>query len=196
MYRATIQARTVSRSFSRGLVTYRYPLVGPPDAVSHLRPALYGPPPDAPKLAVSPYSVSEFTSTGQKDSVEEEGDALQWRLREEQLDTFNQSFWVENNTRFQEAKQAVLDQYPSLAPSAPPDEVAIREMEQEQALQDFYSTWVTQQKPTNIAYTREWYRLIYSSLWPGLKRQWKVIISEMKEQHAAEEIFQFSLLLM
>ncbi|KZT58949.1 hypothetical protein CALCODRAFT_450743, partial [Calocera cornea HHB12733] len=180
MHRATIQARIASRVLSRGLVTYRRPLVGPPDAVSHLRPVLYGPPPEPPKLAASPYSVSEFTSTEQG-TVEEEGDALQWRLQEEQLDAFNQSFWVENNTRFQAAKQAVLDQYPPLAPSASPDEVAIREMEQEQVLQAFYATWVQQEKPRNFAYTREWYRRIYSSLWPGLKRQWKMFKMRAKE---------------
>lgn len=195
MHRFTLLARRPALILTRGIQTCRRPLIGPPDAVSNLRPVLYDPP-RAPGEAVSltPYSVHEFTSTEHGKTVEEEGERLKWRLNEEELDAFNQSFWTQNNVRFQAAKQAVLDQYRPLAASASPDEVAIREMEHEQALQEFYARWVQEEKSTNFAYTREWYRRIYSSLWPGLKRQWTMFKSERKAEHDAKDLFALILL--
>jgi hypothetical protein len=70
-------------------------LVGPPDAVSHLRPMVY----DNISLQSQtqhPYSLSEFQNS-ETDSFDNEDDYgnYELKLRSAQLDSFNHQYWTE-----------------------------------------------------------------------------------------------------
>ncbi|KDR81642.1 hypothetical protein GALMADRAFT_60317 [Galerina marginata CBS 339.88] len=127
--------------------TPTYDLVAPPDPVSHMRRIIYDDPlsqPPAPYLQ-HPYSLSEFkteTGTGTRSGNHD----LQFRLLRQQLDSLHQNFWLDSNTRFYSARDAVLSSLPATA--SPRDK--------EEALSAFFRQWVMQEKEWTEGYTTEW----------------------------------------
>jgi len=120
-------------------------LVAPPDPVSHMRPIIYDNPPSqlpAPYLR-HPYSLSEFRTEAENDSGNHD---LQYRLLRQQLDSLHQNFWLDSNTRFYAARDAVLGSLPSTTTTR----------DKEEALSTFYRQWVMQEKDWTEGYTREW----------------------------------------
>ncbi|KAF9052664.1 hypothetical protein BJ165DRAFT_784762 [Panaeolus papilionaceus] len=98
-------------------------------------------------------------------AVEASGDhELQFKLLRQQLDTFNQVFWTDSNTRFHAAKTSVLESLPST--------VSVRE--KENALSALYSQWLMQEDERTTSYTDEWrkrnFQLINLSLKVCLQR--------------------------
>ncbi|PPQ83336.1 hypothetical protein CVT25_003975 [Psilocybe cyanescens] len=118
-------------------------LVAPPDPISHMRPIIYDDPPSLsqPAYLRHPYSLAEFRAeSGQGDNE------LQFRLLRQQLDSLHQNFWLDSNTRFYSARDAVLSSLPSTA--TPRDK--------EEALSAFFRQWVMQEKDWTDSYTVEW----------------------------------------
>jgi len=129
----------------------RHDLVAPPHPVSHLRPIIYGDASSqpAPTYLRHPYSLSEFsTGTG---STLGDHDELQFLLQRQQMDTFHHSFWLDNNTRFYAAKEAILNSLPATATAR----------DKEIALSEFYKQWVLQERELTEKYTKEWRRRNY-----------------------------------
>jgi len=117
-------------------------LVGPPHPISHLRPVVYDDLPSShPLRHRHPYSLKEFKG-GPRD------DELYWKLQRQDLDAFNHEFWADNNIRFEEAKQTVLE---SLPESSTP-------LDRERALSDFYRKWLIQETRRQSEYTDKWRR--------------------------------------
>lgn len=125
----------------------RFYLVGPPDPISHIRPVIYEDaiphqPQPPPSVLRHPYSLREFDS-GQIAPEEQ-----LWKLQRQQLDDFVQHFWFDSNSRFEAAKQAILDSLP----------VSCSELGKEQALSEFYKQWVKQEEDRLQHFTDEWRR--------------------------------------
>ncbi|KIK57776.1 hypothetical protein GYMLUDRAFT_172092 [Collybiopsis luxurians FD-317 M1] len=120
-------------------------LVGPPHPISHLRPVIYddAPPPPKPTFLTHPYSLQEFHPEPARNSNAYE---MQWKLQRQQLDDMSQNFWLDSNTRFEAAKNAVLT---SLPDSATP-------LDKEIALSEFYKQWLLQEKERVDGYARLW----------------------------------------
>ncbi|KAF8654107.1 hypothetical protein AX16_003640 [Volvariella volvacea WC 439] len=120
-------------------------LVGPIDPVSNLRPVIYDnvPASERSKRRAHPYSLTEFTLQSYEAVAGE--NELQLKLQQEQLDALDQQFWVDSNTRFEAAKEAILS---SLPPTATP-------LDKEQALSEFYRQWVVQESDRTEKYTAE-----------------------------------------
>ncbi|KAH7889217.1 hypothetical protein F5I97DRAFT_485807 [Phlebopus sp. FC_14] len=142
-------------------------LVGPNDPVSNLRPIIYTDLPTslAPHPTTGsakeptiyhPYSLGEFahTNVAQDHALE-----LRFKLARERLDALNHHYWAESNTRFEEAKSAVLASLPA---SASPET-------REDALSGFYRDWVVQERARQDAYSEEMRR-----------RSWEVVVLEAR----------------
>jgi len=137
----------------------RHDLVAPPHPVSHFRPIIYGdassqPP---PTYLRHPYSLSEFTTETATLGDHE----LQFLLQRQQMDTFNHSFWLESNTRFYTAKEAIISSLPSTATAR----------HKEVALSEFYKQWVLQEREWMESYTKEWRRRNYDLILLGVRVQ-------------------------
>ncbi|KAH7910182.1 hypothetical protein BJ138DRAFT_139798 [Hygrophoropsis aurantiaca] len=174
-----------------------YTLVGPPHPISNLRPVLYDDPPPLPNRKNTntstntstntntnttntnnirhPYSLREFRHDADAHAQYTLASELRYKLAQEQLDAFNHNYWLESNTRFEAAKQSVLDSLrapePSQSPSSPshpptsptpshtspspthPDPLTL-----ERALSEFYKKWVVQESARQAAYSAEWRR--------------------------------------
>jgi len=130
--------------------TPRHDWVAPPHPVSHFRPIIYGDAlsQPAPTYLRHPYSLSEFTTETGSTLGDHE---LQFLLQRQQLDTFHHSFWLECNTRFYAAKEAILGSLPSTATAR----------HKEIALSEFYKQWVVQERECTDSYTKEWRRRNY-----------------------------------
>jgi len=135
----------------------RHDLVAPPHPVSHIRPIIYGdassqPP---PTYLRHPYSLSEFTTeTGALGDHE-----LQFLLQRQQLDTFHHDFWLDSNTRFYTAKEAIISSLPLTATAR----------HKEVALSEFYKQWVLQEREWTESYTKEWRRRNYDLILLGVR---------------------------
>ncbi|KZS99210.1 hypothetical protein SISNIDRAFT_546017 [Sistotremastrum niveocremeum HHB9708] len=132
------------------------PLVGPPDPVSNIRPAIYSS--ARPTLpSIHPYSSHEFPPDGEPAQI-----AL--AIQREALDHFNHSFWKLSNMRFQAAEQRVLN---ALPPNHSPSH-------REQALARFRQAWLASEAPLQAAYTKHWrsrnFRLVSVALRSALRR--------------------------
>ncbi|WFD43727.1 hypothetical protein MPSI1_002391 [Malassezia psittaci] len=100
--------------------------IGPPDPLSNLRPVVFGVSENGgenssekhiPPRTSHPYSLTEFSLPATRNSQgvlaqyvyrcfdRLEAAQLQTRLQTMWLDQFNQRFWIDNNTRFQRARQ-------------------------------------------------------------------------------------------
>ncbi|KAI0079885.1 hypothetical protein K474DRAFT_1705145 [Panus rudis PR-1116 ss-1] len=128
----------------------RLNLVGPPDPVSNIRPVIYDDAPATPSDARHPYSLREFTGDTRE---------YHWKMHRQQLDAFNHTFWADSNTRFEAAKQAVLD---SLPESSTPED-------REVALSDFYSKWLRQEGHRQRAYSMELRKRTWTDIVLGAK---------------------------
>ncbi|KAF8910962.1 hypothetical protein CPB84DRAFT_1763007 [Gymnopilus junonius] len=120
-------------------------LIAPPDSISHIRPIIYDDPPS--QLPVHylrhPYSLSEFRSEAENKPGDHD---LQYRLLRQQLDSLHQNFWMDSNTRFYAARDAVLTSLPSTTTAR----------DKEEALSNFYRQWVMQENHWTENYTKEW----------------------------------------
>jgi hypothetical protein len=94
------------------------------------------------------------SSLGQKGELE-----LQFKLQRQQLDAFHQNFWLDSNTRFEAAKEAVLASLPSQ--STPIDK--------EKALSEFYKQWCMQEASRTGGYTNEWRKRNFSLVLLGAR---------------------------
>jgi hypothetical protein len=110
-----------------------------------MRPVIYDDPPS--KLAAPylrhPYSLSEFKDGNVNDPGNYE---LQFHLLRQQLDALHQNFWLDSNTRFYAAKEAVLGGLP----------ISTTPRDMEKALSAFHRQWVVQEKHWTDGYTTEW----------------------------------------
>ncbi|KAJ3533365.1 hypothetical protein NM688_g7292 [Phlebia brevispora] len=130
-------------------------LVGPPDPISHLRPVIYDDaPPPPPSDVRHPYSLREFTGDTRE---------YQWKMQRQDLDTYNHAFWTDTNSRFQAAKQALLDSLPE----------ACTPLDKEFALSDFYVSWVKQEAERQAEYDRQWRKRNWSNILLGAKLRYK-----------------------
>lgn len=151
-------ARAASRARFAPLPVY----IGPPDSVSNLRPVVYGAAEDRRRSAAAthPYSLSEFSvkDTGrprgplaqytQRLAARLEAAQLQARLQTMWLDQFNQRFWTDNNTRFQQAVAEYEHAAGLVVGEAPLEQVA-----------PFYRAWLA----TNAARLRSYNRTLWLS---------------------------------
>lgn len=153
--------------------------VGPPDAVSNLRPVMYGatPVPEQQLAAPTshPYSLAEFAMSprmryGSTSSpLAQYADSLLARLEAAQLharlqtmwlDQFNQRFWTDNNTRFRQA----LEEYErQVSPgTTPPLEVVA----------PFYREWLS----TNEKRLRLYNRALWLATYKVIIAQWSYVL--------------------
>ncbi|KAI5123361.1 hypothetical protein M0805_001782 [Coniferiporia weirii] len=146
---AQVQARrrpeVILRRYLR-LSLRRCALVGPPDPVSNLRPIIYDE--DVPRTRTSPthpYLLDEFDGNPQD---------YQWRVERKWLDAYNHAFWTDSNTRFEDAKRAVLSALPE---NATPEAT-------ETALSEFYGNWLRQEHGRLREYSDEWSRRNYGGI--------------------------------
>ncbi|KAF9792770.1 hypothetical protein BJ322DRAFT_1031313 [Thelephora terrestris] len=121
-------------------------LVGPPDPISNIRPAIYHQ--EDPSSSTSygdkvqhPYSLKEFIQA-------ENSEDYQVNLQKTQLDAFDRAFWTNNNYRFEAAKAAALDALPEKATA----------QDREFVLSNFYRDWLIQESPRLEAYNETWRR--------------------------------------
>ncbi|OSC99110.1 hypothetical protein PYCCODRAFT_1454052 [Trametes coccinea BRFM310] len=150
---------THARQFHASLS--RKHLVGPPDPISHLRPVIYddAPPPPAPSVR-HPYSLREFTGDTRE---------YQWKMQRQELDAFNHAFWLESNSRFYAAKEAVLE---SLPEGTGPEQ-------REAALSAFYTRWVAQERMRLDAYDAEWRKRNWSTIILGARVRYQEFMSRI-----------------
>ncbi|KAI8381479.1 uncharacterized protein BYT42DRAFT_566688 [Radiomyces spectabilis] len=109
-------------------------MIGTPDPISNLRPVKY---------YVSPHETEE---------------EKEWRLLQQRVDEFNQTFWRNNNLMFVRAKAEYEDQL-----------IARGEPVTAEAMSIFYKDFLNKAYDRQMAYNREWWRLNVSMLYPGLK---------------------------
>lgn len=157
-------------------------LVGPPDPVSNLRPVIYDDDGSQASGSVRRRKgkrESEGKGESEAKSVLHEKDGLQlgssktasthpylldefdgdpldyqWRIDRSRLDAYNHAFWTDSNTRFEEAKQAVLSSLPeNSSPEA-----------KEAALSEFYGNWLRQEQDRLKNYADEWSRRNYNGI--------------------------------
>ncbi|GLB34912.1 putative uncharacterised conserved protein (DUF2315) [Lyophyllum shimeji] len=145
-------------------------LVAPPDPVSHMRPIIYSdaPPPAPPSLIRHPYSLTEFSPESKSRGEE---NALQFMLQRQQLDDFHQHFWLDSNTRFEAAKQAVLAGLPSSAVV----------LDKEETLSEFYKQWYLQEAPRMDGYTREWRRRNIALIKLGARVEYEKLANRLSD---------------
>ncbi|KAI0636925.1 hypothetical protein C8Q77DRAFT_1154813 [Trametes polyzona] len=136
-------------------------LVGPPDPISHLRPVIYddAPPPAAPRVR-HPYSLKEFTGNTRE---------YQWKMQRQELDAFNHAFWLDSNSRFYAAKDAVLQSLPESATAE----------QREHALSAFYARWVAQERARLDAYSEEWRKRNWSTILLGARVRYQEFVSRL-----------------
>ncbi|KAF5377076.1 hypothetical protein D9757_007736 [Collybiopsis confluens] len=141
---STLLPRTSLRLLHVSTVNARH-LVGPPHPISHLRPIIYddAPPPPKPATLSHPYSLQEFHPEPASNSNAYE---MQWKLQRQQLDDVSQNFWLDSNTRFEAAKDAVLAGLPE---SATP-------LDKENALSEFYRQWLMRESERIDEYAELW----------------------------------------
>ncbi|KAI8998600.1 hypothetical protein BD414DRAFT_407322 [Trametes punicea] len=149
----TTHARQFHASISR-----RH-LVGPPHPISHLRPVIYddAPPPPAPHVR-HPYSLREFTGDTRE---------YQWKMQRQELDAFNHAFWLDSNTRFYAAKNAVLESLPEGTSTE----------QREAALSAFYSRWVAQERTRLDEYDAKWRKRNWSTVLLGARVRYQEFVS-------------------
>ncbi|ORX43487.1 hypothetical protein DM01DRAFT_328172 [Hesseltinella vesiculosa] len=109
-------------------------MIGLPDPISNLRPVKY------------------FVRSNE--SPEEK----QWREMQQEADTFNQTFWTNNNVMFAEAKQAYEDKL-----------IASGQEVTAEALSVFYKDFLDKAYDRQMAYNRAWWKRNVAMLYPGLK---------------------------
>ncbi|KAI0780885.1 hypothetical protein BD413DRAFT_659999 [Trametes elegans] len=136
-------------------------LVGPPDPISHIRPVIYddAPPPPRPG-ARHPYSLREFTGDTRE---------YQWKMQRQELDAFNHNFWLESNSRFYAAKEAVLEALPE----------GVSAEQREAALSEFYTRWVAQERTRLDEYNSEWRRRNWSTILLGARVRYQELVSRV-----------------
>jgi len=141
--------------------------VGPPDPISHIRPAVYHQ--EDPSSSTSygdkvqhPYSLKEFTQV-------ESAQDYQVNLQKTQLDAFDHAFWADNNYRFEAAKAAVLDALPESATT----------QDKEFVLSNFYRDWLSQEGARLEVYNETWRRRALNNLLLDARTQWAKFLSKM-----------------
>ncbi|KAG8897058.1 hypothetical protein FRB99_008476 [Tulasnella sp. 403] len=189
-----------TRIYSTGAGTNQAPasvLVGTPDMVSNLRPAIYdgvwfkavSTPPDPSSSPSSlpsstlvypekntehPYALNEFPSKrgaeGDRFFEEKQSWNLQHRLLKQSLDAFNHAYWTDSNTRFNTYKHFVENSTKSYEEyqSASSDE---QELMLERETAAFYRAWQVAEGPRQKAYTKELHRRTFELIWFGARHQ-------------------------
>lgn len=122
-----------------------------------MRPIIYDDAPAAspPTLLRHPYSLTEFQDARSR-PVDLE---LQFKLQRQQLDTFHENFWLDNNIRYYAAKETALSHLPETATA----------LDKENALSEFLSQWYIQEKGRTDQYTAEWRRRNFALIRLGTK---------------------------
>ncbi|KAG9016723.1 hypothetical protein FRB90_002361 [Tulasnella sp. 427] len=167
-------------------------LVGSPDVISNLRPAIYDGVwfkavetiPDDPatwssstlihpdKETEHPYALSEFPLHQEREPFFEEKQEwrMQERLMKQSLDAFNHAFWTDTNTRFNAYKHFI-----ETSTKSSPEYAAASPEVQEELLLDatasFYRLWQRTEEKRQKAYTKEMYRRTWGLIWYGARMQ-------------------------
>jgi len=138
-------------------------LVGPPHSVSNLRPVIYSTVGHSRGRA-HPYSVTEFSGPGAAT-----GSDLNWQVAWTLTgnDRSSHAFWLDSNTRFNAAKQAVLDSHASI----PIDDPQAREVALDAALSRFYRAWLAQEDRRQRTYTWNMYTRTLNGIRLAFKNQ-------------------------
>ncbi|CAE6460186.1 unnamed protein product [Rhizoctonia solani] len=138
--------------------------VGPPDAISNIRPILRANLTELGLQRAHPYSLSEF-------SRQEVVGYSAFALHERHIEAFNHSFWTDVNTRFNAARQKILDSHP---PVGPGKDIASRDAALEADLAAFYRSWLAEEDARFRAYILRYYVeqirgiwLVFRSYWSG-----------------------------
>ncbi|KAF9652856.1 hypothetical protein BDM02DRAFT_2365913 [Thelephora ganbajun] len=162
----TVLRATARRRLFHSTVCARH-LVGPPDHISNIRPAVYHQ--EDPSSSTSygdkvqhPYSLKEFTQV-------EGAQDYQVNLQKTQLDAFDHAFWTNNNYRFEAAKAAVLDALPEDATT----------QDKEFVLSNFYRDWLIQEGSRLEAYNRTWRRRTLDIILLDARTQWAKFLSRI-----------------
>jgi len=157
---------TAHRRLFHSTACARY-LVGPPDPISNIRPAIYHQ--EDPSSSTSygekvqhPYSLKEFT---QLDSAQD----YQVNLQKTQLDAFDHAFWTDNNYRFEAAKAAVLDALPENATTQ--DKLFV--------LSNFYRDWLIQEAPRLEVYNKTWRQRTLEIILLEARMRWAKFFSKV-----------------
>ncbi|CAO3628934.1 unnamed protein product [Cunninghamella blakesleeana] len=109
-------------------------MIGIPDPISNLRPVKY---------YVKPNETPE---------------EKEWRLLQQKMDEFNQSFWKNNNTMFAEAKHAYEQEL-----------IANGKEITAEALSIFYKDFLNKAYYRQMEYNKQWWKMNVGMLYPGLK---------------------------
>jgi len=177
-------SRTRTLTTSSRLSKSQY-LVAPSHPVSNLRPILYRTP-LAPGSSDSqhPYSIDEFTNAdalaqGSSTTKERANEAWEehWRMLE--TDRFNHNFWFDCNTRFNAAKQSVIDSHRAMMQGSLLDAEA-QQRALELSLSRFYKSWLDQEAGKQKAYTVEWYRRNYGGVWYSWRSWGRTLLSAFR----------------
>jgi len=120
-----------------------------------------------PSTHSSPYAVDEFTGASAQaaasvpSSVTKDEWAIRWKNIEN--DRINHLFWLDSNTRFNAAKQALISSYAALplSPSQTEQDCAIA---LDHALARFYRGWQEQEEARQRKYTM----VMYRRTWDGI----------------------------
>ncbi|KAF5373771.1 hypothetical protein D9758_000588 [Tetrapyrgos nigripes] len=164
-----LQPRRIQRPLHRLLHASRIlskTLVGPPDPISHLRPVIYDDvlAPPSPSVLYHPYSLAEFDPEPKRSQSQNE---LYYKLQMQRLDALSQNFWLDSNSRFEAAKEAVLNGLPSSA----------TQLDKERALSEFYKQWLMQERSRLDKYTDSWRKENVACIILSARVQWQKFIS-------------------
>ncbi|KAF8610234.1 hypothetical protein BDV93DRAFT_550071 [Ceratobasidium sp. AG-I] len=151
-----------TRARSAPSIVVNSTLVGPPDPVSNIRPVLRGTSTGDGIQIAHPYSVSEFSRS------EVVGYSV-LALHERHLETLNHSFWTDVNTRFNAARQKILDSYP---PASSPEGATARDAALEAELAAFYRSWLSKEDVRFRAYTMQYYTEQVRGIWLAFRSYW------------------------
>ncbi|CAE6436937.1 unnamed protein product [Rhizoctonia solani] len=136
--------------------------VGPPDPISNIRPILRANLTELGLQRAHPYSLSEFS---RQDVVGYSASAL----HERHIEAFNHSFWTDVNTRFNAARQKILDSHP---PVGPGEDASTRDVTLEADLAAFYRSWLADEDARFRAYILRYYVEQVRGIWLVFRSYW------------------------
>ncbi|XP_071445898.1 COA8 family protein CG14806, mitochondrial [Hetaerina americana] len=143
----------VSKSFSTKIEMHdpkkiKSDLIGPPDPVSNLRPLLF--------------KISETESILEK----------KFRLQREEVQNWNQSFWLQHNNNFYKQKQDYIHKSTQNNECCSPEKKALTSEE----MSSFYKDFLDKNWEIHHKYNMEWYKKNFQLLLLSCQVKWDSII--------------------
>ncbi|KAG0183389.1 hypothetical protein DFQ28_008878 [Apophysomyces sp. BC1034] len=121
-------------------------MIGTPDPISNLRPVKY-------------YVAPNETE-----------DEKEWRLAQQEVDEFNQSFWTANNALFNQAKIDYEHELQQRGEEVTPE-----------ALSVFYKDFLDKAYDRQMEYNRQWWKMNIALLKPGCKATLRYLTCKKEE---------------